>query len=189
AWDVFSDQKLVVRGGVGMFYDRIWNNLFENIRFNAPFFAFSTVGVFGNGVASGPLSTPGLFTVPFTSTGSFANPKFLPVPSPRHMDQNLVTPFLYQGFLGVQWEFAKNTVVEVNYITTLGRRLTGVVNINTFDGRTSTGGRANGPTRRPNPNIASDNFRTNAFTSSYHGGQEVLRPRGPSGLQFNANLP
>ncbi|HKA16853.1 MAG TPA: TonB-dependent receptor, partial [Blastocatellia bacterium] len=187
AWDVFSDQKLIVRGGTGMFYDRIWNNLFENIRFNAPFFAFSTLGAFGNGVAAGPLSTPGLYTVPFTSTSLFADPRNLPAPSPRHMDQNLVTPFLYQGFLGAQWEFAKNTVVEVNYITTLGRRLTGVVNINTFNGRTSTGGRANGSTRRPNPNIASDNFRTNAFTSSYHGGQVVLRHRVRWGLQLNAN--
>jgi hypothetical protein len=196
AWDVFDNQKLVLRAGGGMFYDRIWNNLFENIRFNAPFFAFSTIGAFGNGVAAGPLSTPGLFTVPFTSTGQFANPANLPAPSPRHMDQNLVTPFLYQGFGGVQWEFAKDTVVEVNYITTLGRKLTGVVNINTFNGRSPGSSdlngdgvpdRSNGSTRRPNPNIASDNFRTNAFTSSYHGGQVILRHRTGWGLQFNAN--
>lgn len=191
AWDVFNDQKLVVRSGAGMFYDRIWNNLFENIRFNAPFFAFSTIGTFGNGVPAGPLSTPGLFTVPFTSTGKFADPKNLPVPAPRHMDQNLVTPFLYQGFLGVQWEFVKDTVVEVNYITTLGRELTGVVNINTFNGRSGgslgTTGRANGSTRRPNPNIAGDNFRTNSFTSSYHGGQIILRHRARWGLQLNGS--
>jgi len=191
AWDVFNDQKLVVRGGGGMFYDRIWNNLFENIRFNAPFFNFSTIGAFGNGVPSGPISTPGLFTVPFTSTSLFANPASLPAPSPRHMDQNLVTPFLYQAFLGVQKELAKSTVVEVNYITTLGRQLTGVININTYNGRSGgslgTTGRANGSTRRPNPAIASDNFRTNAFTSSYHGGQVILRHRARFGLQLNSS--
>jgi len=195
AWDVFNNQKLVVRGGAGMFYDRIWNNLFENIRFNAPFFSFATVGAFGGGSAlpAGPLSTPGLYSVPFTTanTAAFNNPLFQPVPSPRHMDQNLVTPFNYQGFVGVQYEFAKNNVVEVNYITTLGRQLTGVVNINTFNGRSGgslgTTGRANGSSRRPNPAIGSDNFRTNAFTSSYHGGQVILRHRVGFGLQLNAS--
>lgn len=191
AWDVFNDQKLVVRGGGGMFYDRIWNNLFENIRFNAPFFNFSTIGAFGNGVPAGPLSTPGLFTVPFTSTRLFNDPANLPAPSPRHMDQNLVTPFLYQAFLGVQHEVAKNTVVEVNYITTMGRQLTGVVNINTFNGRSggtlATTGRSLGSTRRPSTAIASDNFRTNGFTSSYHGGQAILRHRARFGLQLNAS--
>jgi hypothetical protein len=191
AWDVFDDQKLVVRAGGGMFYDRIWNNLFENIRFNAPFFNFSTIGAFGNGVPSGPISTPGLFTVPFTSTSLFADPANLPAPSPRHMDQNLVTPFLYQGFLSVQKELARNTVLEVNYITTLGRQLTGVVNINTFNGRSggslTTTGRSHGSTRRPNPAIASDNFRTNGFTSSYHGGQVILRHRVRFGLQLNSS--
>jgi hypothetical protein len=196
AWDVFGDQKLVVRGGAGMFYDRIWNNLFENIRFNAPFFNFSTIGAFGNGVPSGPLSTPGLFTVPFTSTSLFADPANLPAPSPRHMDQNLVTPFNYQAFLGVQKELAKNTVVEVNYITTLGRQLSGVVNINTFNGRSPGAAdlnddgvpdRIHGSTRRPNPAIASDNFRTNGFTSSYHGGQVILRHRARFGLQLNGS--
>src|SRR5262249_11150506 len=44
-----------------------------------------------------------------------------------------------------------------------------------------------GSSRRPNPDIASDNFRTNAFTSSYHGGQVILRPRTGWGLQLNAN--
>jgi hypothetical protein len=196
AWDVFDNQKLVLRAGAGMFYDRIWNNLFENIRFNAPFFAFSTIGAFGNGVAAGPFSTPGLYTVPFTSTGLFADPANLPAPSPRHMDQDLVTPFLYQGFFGAQWEFAKDTVLEVNYITTLGRKLTGVVNINTFNGRTpgtadlngdGVPDRAHGSTRRPNPNIASDNFRTNAFNSSYHGLQFIVRHRTGFGLQVNGN--
>jgi hypothetical protein len=191
AWDVSNNQKLVVRGGAGMFYDRIWNNLFENIRFNAPFFAFSTLGAFGNGVPAGPLSTPGLYTVPFTSTALFNNPANLPAPSPRHMDQNLVTPFLYQAFLGVQYEVAKDTVVEANYITTLGRELTGVVNINTFNGRSggtlATTGRSLGSTRRPSTAIASDNFRTNAFTSSYHGGQLILRHRARFGLQLNAS--
>jgi len=107
------------------------------------------------------------------------------------MDQNLVTPFLYQAFGGLQWELRKNTVLEANYITTLGRKLTGVIDINTYNGRTPNAvaptGRTHGSTRRPNSTIAGDNFRTNAFTSSYHGLQLSLRQRTGFGLNLNVN--
>jgi hypothetical protein len=186
AWDIGSKQKTILRGGYGISYDRIWNNLFENIRFNAPFFAFGTVGAFGNGVPVGPLTAPGLFTVPFTSTNQFLDPALsptgVPTPSPRHMDENLVTPYIQQYFLGVQHEFMDGFLFETSYVSTLGRKLTGVVDINTFNGRTR-----GGSTRRPNPNIAGDNFRTNAFKSSYHGLQVGVRNRTKWGLQFHGH--
>ncbi|MFL6334342.1 MAG: carboxypeptidase regulatory-like domain-containing protein [Pyrinomonadaceae bacterium] len=186
AWDVFGNQKLILRGGGAISYDRIWNNLFENIRFNAPFFSFATVGAFGGGAGrpAGPLATPGLYGVPFTpaNTAAFNNPLFNPVPSPRHMDENLRTPYIQQFNLGVQYELLKDFLLEANYITTAGKQLTGLIDINTFDGRTR-----GGSSRRPNPNLGGDNFRTNAFSSIYHGGQFVFRNRPWHGLQFNAN--
>jgi hypothetical protein len=186
AWDVFGDQKLVFRGGGAISYDRIWNNLFENIRFNAPFFAFATVGAFGGGagVPSGPISTPGLYSVPFTAanTALFNNPLFNPVPSPRHMDENLVTPYVQQFNLGVQYEFMHDFLFEANYITTQGRSLTGLIDINTFDGRARGGN-----SRRINPTIGGDNFRTNAFKSIYHGGQLIVRNRAWHGLQLTSH--
>jgi len=186
AWDVRGDQRLVIRGGGAISYDRIWNNLFENIRFNAPFFSFATVGAFGGGagVPSGPISTPGLFDVPFTAanTALFNNPLFNPVPSPRHMDENLKTPYIQQFNLGVQYEFAQDFLFEANYIQTGGRSLTGLIDINTFNGRARGGN-----SRRPNPNLGGDNFRTNAFKSTYHGGQFIVRNRPWHGLQFNSH--
>ena len=197
AWDIFGNQKLVLSGGGAVSYDRIWNNLFENIRFNAPLFSFATVGAFGNGIPAGPLSTPGLFASPFTpaNTRGFNNPAFNPAPSPRHMDENLRTPYIQQFNLGVQYEFMRDFVFETRYIATAGRELTGLVDINTFNGRTGnivepgTGRviRANGSSRRPNPAIAADNFRTNAFSSIYHGGQFQVRNRLWHGLQFAAH--
>jgi hypothetical protein len=186
AWDVFSDQKLIFRGGAGIFYDRIWNNLFENIRFNPPTFSFNSITspAFGGIVPIGPLSSPGLFTVPFTETSraQFNDPAFAALPAPRHMDENLKMPYVQQFFLGVQHEFLSDFLVEANYISTAGRGLTGVIDINTFPGR-SRGGNS----RRPNPSIAGDNFRTNAFSSIYHGGQFGIRNRGWRGLQFQAH--
>ena len=50
AWDVLGTQKIVVRGGGGVMYDRIYNNTFENIRFNPPFFSDNQIGSPRNGV-------------------------------------------------------------------------------------------------------------------------------------------
>jgi hypothetical protein len=180
AWDTFGTAKFVVRGGYAISYDRMWNNLFENIRFNAPFFSFATIGPFTTGTPIGPLSAPGILTSPFTSNGQFAT--FGGVPSPRHMDQDLVTAYTQQFFLGTQWEFAKNFVFETNYTSTLGNKLLGVIDINTFNGRTRGGGSA-----RINTSIAGDNFRSNAFRSNYHGLQMIVRKNFSNGLQFNAN--
>lgn len=186
AWDVFGTQKVVLRGGGGIFYDRIWNNLFENIRFNPPTFSFNTINtpVIGGATVIGPLSSPGLFTVPFTAANTrlFNNPAFQGLPAPRHMDENLKTPYVQQFFLGVQYAFAKDFLLEMNYITTAGKGLTGVFDINTFPGRARGGN-----SRRPNPSIGADNFRTNAFSSIYHGGQISVRNRSWNGLQFNAH--
>lgn len=71
---------------------------------------------------------------------------------------------------------------EANYITTAGRSLTGLIDINTFNGRTR-----GGTSRRINPSMGGDNFRTNAFSSIYHGGQFSVRNRTWKGLQLQAN--
>ena len=198
AWDVTGKQKFVVRGGFGIFYDRMYNNIFENIRFNPPFYCACTIGILQNGQTAGGIDTPGLQTVPFTATSAFAaeNPKA----RPRHMDQNMVAPYYEQFSYGVQYQLAKDFALEVNYVGTLGRKLLGIRNLNTFDGRTSCAGAQlpgspcdlagfpNGfSTRRPNTTIGSDNFRSAAFSSNYDGLNLTLRKRFSNGLQFNAN--
>jgi hypothetical protein len=180
AWDVFGTQKVVVRAGAGIMYDRIYNNVFENIRFNPPF--FSDNDIFG----IGPITSPGLFTLPFTaaSRATFAGGgAFAATPNPRHMDQNIVTPYYEQAHLGLQWEFAKGWVFEPEYVGTFGHKLIGLRDINTFDGRTVPG---LGSTR-PNPNIAGDNFRSNSYGSNYHSLQMSVRKTYSSGLSFQGS--
>jgi len=174
AYDIFGTQKWVIRGSYGIFYDRMWNNLFENIRFNAPFHAFSTrFFIPGN---------DGSYTVPFTSSSLFAAN---PTPSPRHMDENLVTAYAQQWNLNIQHEFARNYVLDVAYVGTMGNKLLGVIDLNTFNGR--TGSHDGGPSGRPNATIAGDNFRTSSFRSNYHGLQIGVRKNFANGLQFQSN--
>jgi Carboxypeptidase regulatory-like domain len=205
SWDMLGNQKLVLRSGFGMFYDRIYNNVFENIRFNPPLYCDCTFGLLQNGVPGGALETPGLFAVPFTNTAGFVDPAIfpngLPEARPRHMNQDLSTPYYEQYSFGVQYQVAKDMALETNYIGTLGRKLIGIYNLNTFDGlfACSSGpyqpgtpcanaGFPNGfSAARPNTTIGSDNFRNTAFTSNYNGLNVTLRKRFSRGLQFNAN--
>jgi Carboxypeptidase regulatory-like domain len=189
AWDIFGNQKFVLRSGFGMYYDRIYNNVFENIRFNPPFYSNAVFGSIQNGTPGGALETPGVFTVPFTAanTALFVSPVIfpagLPLARPRHMNQDLSTPYYEQYSFGLQYQLAKDMALETNYIGTLGRHLIGIYNINTFDGRLS----GLGSSARPNRTISSDNFRNTAFTSNYNALNVTLRKRFSGGLQFNAN--
>jgi hypothetical protein len=180
AWDVTGDRKLVLRAGAGIMYDRIYNNVFENIRFNPPYFSDNQIGPNYNGIPVGALASPGLYTVPFTSTASFAS-GYSALPNPRHMDQNIVSPFYEQFHLGLQWEFHKGFVFEPEYIATVGRKLVSYYDINTFDGRVAKGL----TTTRINTTIAADNYRNNGFSSNYNAMQLTLRREFASGLGFN----
>jgi len=205
AWDVLGTQKVVVRAGFGVMYDRIYNNTFENIRFNPPYYSDNQIGPLVNGVPVGPLSSPGLFAFPFTnaSRAQFDNPLFSPVPNPRHMDQNIVTPYYEQYHFGVQWEFAKGWVFEPEYVGTMGHKLTGLVDLNTFNGRVACDpnnapfgpgtpcankGFANGvDTTRTNSGIGQDNFRNNGFDSNYHAFQAAVRKTYSYGLSLQGS--
>jgi hypothetical protein len=207
AFDTFGNQKFVVRGGFGVFYDRMYNNIFENIRFNPPFYADENFG-FTNRVGAGPTLQPGLLSIPFTPTNNaqFLNPALfpngLPKPTPRHIDQNLVNAYYEQFSFGFQYALAKDFALETSYVGTLGRKLIGILNRNTFNGRNacpaSAGYNPNDPCTlagfpngfsagRPNLLFNSDNARGNFYSSNYDALDVTLRKRFSRGLSFNAN--
>ena len=180
AWDTMGNQKLVMRGGYGISYDRMYNNIFENIRFNPPYFAFSLIGTFGNGVPYGGLISPGLYSAPFTSTAAFGGAAL--TPSLRAMDQNLVTAYYEQANYGFQYQATKDMVIEANYVGTFGHKLLGVLGENTYDGRYTGANNV-----RVNDAYSNISFRTNCCDSNYNALQLSARRRFSNGLQFNAN--
>jgi hypothetical protein len=182
SFDALGNQKLVVRGGFGINYDRVYNNIFENIRFNPPFFAIGLLGTFGNGVLIDSTQAASIYSYPFAGTSTFAGNGL--TPSIRAMDQNLVTPYYEQAHLGFQYQIGKNYVVESNYVGTFGHKLLGVLGENTFDGRFAGNGFDN---TAINPAYSNISFRTPCCSSNYHAWQTTLRKRFSAGVQMNVN--
>ncbi len=169
---------MVIRGGWGIGYDRLYNNVYENIRFNGPHFVDNALG-FGAGSAGiSAALTKQVAQSPFVANTALSVAGAAPVP--RHVNQNLKTASYQQTHFGIESQKA-GYVFELNYINTLGRQLVGIMNANTFEGRTAcqtaalqVGCKAAGvtvfSTSRPNPAFGNDNFRTNGFSSNYNAG-------------------
>jgi len=141
------------------------------------------LGPLAGGSPLGALSTPGLYTVPFTSTSQFGAGTSA-VPNPRHMDQNLVSPYYEQFHFGFQWEFLKGYALETEYVGTLGHKLIGFRDINTFDGRRAGNGASS---LRINTSIGADNYRSNDYSSNYHALQATVKKNYKNGLSFNGS--
>ncbi|MFZ0800402.1 MAG: carboxypeptidase regulatory-like domain-containing protein, partial [Terriglobales bacterium] len=184
SYDALGNQKMVVRGGFGINYDRIYNNVFENIRFNPPFFAIGELGTLVVGTPVTNVAAATLVTNPYTLAGTDTFLNYPLTPSIRAMDQNLRTPYYEQAHLGVQYQLGKDFVWESNYVGTFGHQLMDIEGKNVYDGKNVGGPYA---ASLVNPNYGNISFRTNCCDSNYHAFQTTMRKRFSSGLQFNAN--
>lgn len=198
AWDVTGTGRTAIRANFGVFYDRMVNNIFENIRFNLP--AFANVQIFA---APGP--TTYSYTIPVGAPASIRSP----IVSPRHMNENLLTAYAENAYLSVEHEFANNYKFQAAYVGTFGHKLNITEAINRtraipgvgFMPTTVTtcdpGGLGAVPLSsvttsasqksRANPCIGGDNFRTSMANSNYHAFQLTLEKRFSKGFQFNTN--
>ena len=131
--------KLVLRGGYGIYYDRISTRYANTQLFNYPYLAL------GVGLPGSPFVPTQTFANPFIALplpSSF--PTFANVPSPLSplapfvgvpisgvfVDPDLQTPYIQQYNFSVQWEFAKNTVLDVGFVGNKGTHLLQVVTLN-----------------------------------------------------------
>ncbi|HTR36922.1 MAG TPA: TonB-dependent receptor [Bryobacteraceae bacterium] len=207
AWDPFSDGKTSVRLGYGIFHDRIFGNLFENLRGNPPFIA--GVQNYPNldfATGAGPLVTVDGLPAPPTQPGpgpSVADGSYLSAIT--ILDPNLKTPYTQAWNVGVQRELGNGMTIEVDYVGSGTHRLARSVDGNPplpwlvaaaqADGSLSTttsGGilrilpLVGGPQVTGNQAFVEPIVIRSIGNGTYNGLQTTFRKRFGQGLDFQA---
>jgi len=169
AWQPF-DEKTVVRGGYGIYYDLpIVGNELGALYGNPPFRSVSTF----NGTLANPISLNNPF--PTQSLGASTL-------SPTGVQRDLQTSYLQNFSLGLQREILKDVVVEVSYIGNKGTNLLRNRNINQ-----AVLGAGSIASRRPFAGFGNIPFRESSASSTYHSMQARAEKRFSQGFTFLAS--
>ncbi|MEP6708023.1 MAG: TonB-dependent receptor, partial [Pyrinomonadaceae bacterium] len=157
---ILGEDKLVVRGGFGIFYDRLFTNLFNNARFNTPFSA-AGVGLccgtptdpdgtgqilYAFGAPGSPLSYPpnpalrggidpltgGLLNPsgPVTLPGGFIR-RDIPVEI-NGAPRDLPNSYIYSYSLDFQYQLTHKIIAALGYQGSMGRKLIRTVDLNRY---------------------------------------------------------
>jgi hypothetical protein len=168
SWDPLGRGHTILRGASGIFYDRPFDNLWQEERVNN-----LTFSQFRLTAPSFPYLAPVGSVLPgLASAFSATSP-----PNPTLIEQNLRNARIISSFAGVEQQITRNLSVEVNGLLTLGRHLITTDVINRFGGIVS-------PLTRAVPfNI---NYRGTQGSSNYDALTAVFRYR-TSSAEFRAS--
>lgn len=117
AWQPLDTPRLVIRGAVGFFYDRIAGaSIIQSVQLQPPYAADASGGP-GAGLAQ-PFNTltAGAFPVRWANftNGSTSNLNEV------IMGENFLTPLVYSWNINVQYEFVKDWVLELGWVGSRG---------------------------------------------------------------------
>ncbi len=113
AYDPHGDGKTAIRGGFGIFHDRVFDNLFGSAKSNPPYQAQANDYVF-DGTPDTPTVTTLSFPGELTPSPNITNGQFLK--APVVIDPNLKMPTSQTYNIGIQHQLNSTLTVEVNYV-------------------------------------------------------------------------
>ncbi len=174
AYDVLGDGKMSVRGGYGISYDRIFDNVWSNGAWNPPFYALIDF----DATASDQIA----YTFP-PSVANFT-PSRMPRVSVRTMDVHMRDQSVQNFYLGIERQFIRDFLVRVNLQGNLGRHLSQLMNLNRYDGMAYNATLSTSNPGRPNSHYTGFNYRANNLNSHYGALVTEVQKRMSHGLQF-----
>jgi hypothetical protein len=168
AYRVGKDNRTVVRGGYGIFYDQlvVGNGLYQNYGLGPPYVLTTN---YTNTTTNAPVTWSNPFPAG-VSAGSI---------SPFGVNPNLPTPYRQQWSFGVQREVIRDLLLDVSYLGSNGDHLPLRYNINQ-----PTPGPGAIQARRPFPAWATVDWLDDVGTSSYNALTVRLERRYTNGLSF-----
>jgi len=121
AYDLYGDQKTILRGGFGMFYERNAGNEEYNMGANVPFSNSSTTNfVYTANPATSYINGQNAGSAPPTPQGFTGVQKNLPIST------------VYQYNLGIQQQLQRSMVFTIGYVGNRAAHLSQTVDINTL---------------------------------------------------------
>ena len=164
AYDVLGNARTLIRGGFGTYYDRPFDNLWENLRNNGMVVPFLSL----------PFAATN-FLAPVNSVigslqGQSLNSAF---PDVTLVDPNLRNGLVKSYFAGLEQRFTNVLTLEVNGLGTYGSSL---ITTDVINRDFST------PSGRYNPNLPDIAYRAAQGFSNYNALATVLRYRGAQGM-------
>ena len=140
AYDPYGKGQTVIRGGFGMYYGHLVNDILLT--------AYSSTGSPASQVAVSFRNSQGGPKFPSIQPPTFT-PTTLAAPSVQYFDKHFQNPQAMEYDLTLQQNFGGNTVFSISYLASVGRELTNFVNTNLVN------------TQAPNNNSSSGNGWTN----------------------------
>jgi hypothetical protein len=130
AWDIGGSGKTVIRGNWGMFYDRMIGATSNTVDGNTPGFAQGVTTFPNNATPGKTVNTLAASDMPPKPPAPVTNQPVTRIPSVVVFNPNLRTGYLQQMNFGVQRQLARNTVLDVSFVRTMGTKLFGFLDLN-----------------------------------------------------------
>lgn len=117
-----------IRGGYGVFYDRVFGNLFSNSSANPPFQRdfFEFQGAFVEDIPT--ISTQ--VASPIANDGDFLLPVLFPLPGNNQFQDKFATPYTQTWNFGFQRQFGEGMLLEADYVGSKSTNLLRVIDGN-----------------------------------------------------------